>query len=54
MQNNAILIDSISFDSGLYFLKEKFSKKIYRVTSDQLVTKFKAGHIKVAFLDNCN
>lgn len=54
MHNRTIFVDSISFDSGLYFLKEKFSMKIYSVTSDQLVNKFKSGHIKVTFLDNCN
>ncbi len=54
MQNRTIFVDSISYDSGLYFLKEKFSMKIYSITSDQLVSKFKSGHIKVDFLNNFN
>ena len=54
MKDIPILIDYISFDSGIYYLKEKFSKKIYRVSSDQLVNKFKSGHIRVGFMDNLN
>jgi len=54
MQNIPIFIDYISFESGMYYLKEKFSKKIYCVSSDQLVDKFKSGHIRVGFLDNQN
>gem|GEM_PF-2357108 len=54
MENIPIFIDNISFESGIYYLKEKFSKKIYRVSSDQLVNKFNSGQIRVGFLDNPN
>jgi len=54
MQNHPIFVDFISFDSGKYFLTERFSKKIYCVSSDQLVNKFNSGLIRVGFLDNTN
>ena len=49
-----IQVDSISFESGAYYLKEEFSKKIYRVSKDQLLRKFESGDIKVSFFKNLN
>jgi len=54
MKKFPIFVDFISFNAGVYYLKEKFSAKIYRVNKDQLVQKFESGDVNISFLNNYN